>query len=79
MKKKPPISNATITEKTDSKPVYHLKHKTDKEIISELLATTIQLQRRMDYLIGLVPSGDLRNAICDENINALNLIELAKE
>lgn len=78
MKKKTPKQGATDT--TDNfKPVYHLKHKSDKEIIAELLATTIKLQKHLDMLILLTPSGDRRNELTNDNILVANLIQEAKE
>lgn len=46
----------------------------DKEIADNLLKALEQAQKRLDYLIGLVPTSELRNEICDDNIMALSAI-----
>ena len=46
----------------------------DKEIADSLLKALEQAQKRLDYLIGITPSGELRNDICDDNIMALTAI-----
>ena len=40
----------------------------------ELLEAVINLQKRLEFLINATPSGIERNAMCDENIICLELI-----
>jgi hypothetical protein len=51
----------------------------DKEIADKLLKALEQVQKRLDYLISITPTGDLRNSICDDNILALTAILDATE
>ncbi len=44
----------------------------------ELLEAVINLQKRLELLIHMTPSGIERNAMCDENIVALGLIDEIK-
>ncbi len=44
----------------------------------ELLEAVINLQKRLEFLINLTPSGIERNSMCDENLIALELIYSAQ-
>lgn len=41
----------------------------------DLLEATINLQKRLEFLINITPSGIERNSMCDENIICLELIQ----
>ena len=45
----------------------------------ELLKALIKLQFRLEQLIGLIPTGESRNSITEDNINALLVIKNATE
>jgi hypothetical protein len=43
----------------------------------EMLESLIILQKRLEFLINLTPSGTERNIMCDENVLCLDLIKKA--
>lgn len=49
------------------------------EIIPELLEMLRILQKRLEILINLTPTGDKRNQLTEENILTLHLIQKATE
>ena len=51
----------------------------DKEVADRLLNALKHAQKRLDYLISITPTGDLRNEICDDNILAVTAIFEAED
>lgn len=77
--KKAATDQISTTDTNKSVPVYHLKHKTDKEIIIELVSAVVRLQRHLEMLILMTPSGEVRNSLTNDNILVSNLIQQSKE
>ena len=49
------------------------------EITKELLEALIKLQLRLEQLIIITPTGESRNAMTEDNINALTVIKKATQ
>ncbi len=60
------------------KPIEDVESNANATLIEkspELLEAVVNLQKRLESLINLTPSGKERNAMCEENIIAMGLID----